>query len=181
MEAWNGWYHVNGNTYGTWLPGDPRGWREKRHRKHVEGDYKNPPPKGSGDALLYHSRKLLKHPPVRLNREQQKVAGRAMVDELVAKGIEVLVLSMDAIHYHILARFHDKRVRPVVGLAKLNAYHRLRDQWKVQKAWERLSHVKPVTDRTHQVNVFNYILSHKEKGAWVWNYREGLYWRDNNK
>ena len=44
MTAWNNWYHVNGNTYGTWLPGDPRGWRERGHKKHVAGDYKNPPP-----------------------------------------------------------------------------------------------------------------------------------------
>ena len=34
MPAWNGWYHVTGNTYGTWLPGDPRGWREC-HRKRL--------------------------------------------------------------------------------------------------------------------------------------------------
>ena len=51
MAAWNNWYHVNGNTYGTWLPGDPRGWRERGHKKHVDGDYKSPPPAGSGDAM----------------------------------------------------------------------------------------------------------------------------------
>jgi len=39
MEPWNHWYHVNGNTYGTWLPGDPRGWRSYKHKRHVEGEY----------------------------------------------------------------------------------------------------------------------------------------------
>ena len=52
MGAWNGWYHVNGNTYGTWLPGDERGWRSRHHKVHVNGDYKNPPPPGAHDAHL---------------------------------------------------------------------------------------------------------------------------------
>lgn len=46
-RAWNAWYHVLTNTYGTWLRGDRRGWRERHHRKHVEGDYKNPPKPGT--------------------------------------------------------------------------------------------------------------------------------------
>ena len=32
---WNDWYHCNGNTYGTWLRGDPRGFRERRHRLEI--------------------------------------------------------------------------------------------------------------------------------------------------
>ena len=47
--AWNGWYHVTANTYGTWLRGDPRGWRERHHRKHVEGDYQTRPVPGTAE------------------------------------------------------------------------------------------------------------------------------------
>jgi hypothetical protein len=36
MLAWNAWYHVTVNTYGTWLPGDPRGWHT-RHRRAQPG------------------------------------------------------------------------------------------------------------------------------------------------
>jgi hypothetical protein len=32
-----------GHTYGTWLPGDPKGFRTRHHREHIEGDYKKPP------------------------------------------------------------------------------------------------------------------------------------------
>ena len=35
-SAWNGWYHVTGGTYGTWLRGDGRGWRDRKHRTHVD-------------------------------------------------------------------------------------------------------------------------------------------------
>jgi hypothetical protein len=47
MSAWRDWYHVTGSTYGAWLPGDPRGFRTRHHRQHVEGDYKDPPPRAS--------------------------------------------------------------------------------------------------------------------------------------
>jgi hypothetical protein len=33
------WYHVIISTYGGWLHGDPRGFRTRHHRAHVEGDY----------------------------------------------------------------------------------------------------------------------------------------------
>ena len=179
MGAWNGWYHADGHTYGTWLPGDARGWREKQHKKHVKGDYRNPPPEGSGNGLLHHSRALLKHPPVRLNPSQREAGGRAMVETLVARGIEVLAISLDAVHYHVLGRFGDAQVRRHIGCAKAGAYHALRRRWRVGKVWERLCNVTPIADRSHQIKVFNYIREHVEQGAWVWTFREGLYWREN--
>src|SRR6266571_4906356 len=61
---WHGWYHVMGHTYGSWLYGDPRGFRTRHHREHVEGDYKNPPPPGSYENLEQCSRASLKQAPV---------------------------------------------------------------------------------------------------------------------
>ena len=180
MEAWNGWYHVDCHTYGTWLPGDPRGWREKRHRKHVTGDYHNPPPKGTGDLMHQRAHQALKQAPVHLDRSQREIAGRALVEMLVSQQIEVLAVSLDSIHFHVLARFPDKQVRPPVGRAKKHAYHCLRDRGRTGKLWERKSHVTPITGRKHQVNVFRYITGHKQQGAWVWTFREGLYWLDNH-
>jgi hypothetical protein len=178
MDAWNHWYHVDGHTYGTWLPGDPRGWREKKHRRHVDGDYRHPPPPGTGEALHNRSRGLLKHPPVRLDAPQRECAGRAPVEMLTFQEVELLVLSMDAIHYHLLGRFRDRQVRRRVGRAKKHAWHRLRGRWRVAKVWQKLCNVTPIADRGHQANVFRYIRSHGQKGAWVWTFRQGMYWRD---
>jgi len=176
MAAWNHWYHVNGNTYGTWLPGDPRGWREKRHKKHVAGDYKNPPPPGSGDALHQYASSLLKKPPVHLDATQREIVGRAMVEMLLHQAIELLTLSMDAIHFHLLGRFLDRDVKPKVGRAKKHAYFNLRKQGFAGILWEKGSNVVPITDRQHQLHVFRYIGRHKDKRAWVWSFREGIYW-----
>ncbi|OHB70581.1 MAG: hypothetical protein A2V70_07725 [Planctomycetes bacterium RBG_13_63_9] len=176
MAAWNDWYHVNGNTYGTWLPGDPRGWREKRHKRHVEGDYKHPPPQGSGDELHRHAQGLLAQHAVHLDKTQREIAGRALVERLAATEIEVLVLSLDAIHYHLLARFRDHQVRVSVGRAKKHAFHELHNRGFEGKLWQRRCNVVPINDRPHQLNVFHYIGRHRHHGAWVWTFREGFDW-----
>ncbi|MGB3086668.1 MAG: hypothetical protein WBC53_02880 [Phycisphaerae bacterium] len=178
MHAWCGWYHVNGNTYGTWLPGDPRGWREKHHRRHVNGDYKNPPPPGSGDRLHTYARSRLKWPPVRLSPVEREIVGESLVEMLTRQDVEVLAVCVDAVHFHILAKFPDSDVRPRVGRAKKHAYHVLRDHGRVRKLWGRGCRALPITDRKHQLNVFRYISRHRDKGAWVWTFGEGLYWHD---
>ena len=134
MDAWNGWYHVNGNTYGTWLPGDPRGWRTKRHKRHVEDDYKKPPPQGSGDALHEHARALLKQPPVHLSPAERELAGQSLGEMLVHQKIEVIALSLDAVHFHLLARFRDKQVRPRVARAKKTCHLPASQPWSCRQA-----------------------------------------------
>ena len=172
MEPWNGWYHVTTNTYGTWLPGDPRGWRERHHKRHVEGDYKNPPPPGTGEGLHQYAQRQLKHPPVRLSPSQRAIVGKAMVEMLTRQGIEVLALSMDAVHCHLLARFPDGRVRALVGRAKKHAAFQLHTCGHTAKVWERFSHAVPIADRAHQVSAFRYIANHAGNGAWAWTCRD---------
>lgn len=111
MLAWNGWYHVNGNTYGTWLRGDSRGWRARHHREHVDGDYKDPPPAGTYDRLLARSRWLMTREPVHLSGAARKLACRVMVESLRRDGVEVIALCVDDHHFHLLARFPKPRGR----------------------------------------------------------------------
>ena len=99
-NAWNNWYHVVGSTYGTWLPGDPRGFRTFRHHEHVEGDYKNPPPQGSYDTRHAESKRKLKWPPVSLGERQRQVVLGAMVEKLRADGIELIALAVGRHHFH---------------------------------------------------------------------------------
>ena len=81
---WNDWYHFMGHTYGTWLPGDPKGFRTRHHREHVEGDYKHPPPKGKYDARWERAKRLMKRDPVYLDEQQRERRGsgiRAVLSE----------------------------------------------------------------------------------------------------
>jgi len=99
-----------------------------------------------------------------------------MVEKLLRLQIEVLVSALDALHFHVLARFRDREVRQRIGIAKKHSYFILRDQDFQGKLWEKGADVVPIRNRQHQVHVFHYIGQHREKGAWVWNFREGVYW-----
>lgn len=103
-DAWNGWYHINGNTYGTWIRGDDRGWRSRHHREHVEGDYRNPPPIEAYAAQREASRRLMSA-PVRLVFAARRRAVDEIVGSLVHQGIQVIACCVDDHHYHILAKF----------------------------------------------------------------------------
>ena len=173
MGAWNGWYHVNFSTYGTWLPGDERGWRSRHHRIHVEGDYRNRPPAERHAALRARSRQMMRGPAVFLSDDEKRIAGQALVEMLADQGVEVLALSLDAVHCHVLSRFGPLAARAAVGRAKKHAYHEMRQQAGTGRIWGLRCRVGPVGSRDHQLNVYRYIVSHGEKGAWVWTFRDG--------
>ena len=176
MGAWRGWYHVNGNTYGTWLPGDERGWRARDHREHVEGDYRSPPPPGVYDGLRAKAEGQMKGGAVFLGPDVRRIAGQAMVEMLLHQGVELLAFSLDAIHYHLLARFGELRIRSTVGRAKKHSYHILRERGHEGRVWALRCRSLPIRDRQHQVNVYRYIRAHASKGAWVWTYKQGVCW-----
>jgi hypothetical protein len=104
-RPWNKWFHCMGNTYGTWLPGDERGWRSWRHREHCEGDYKNPPREGAHAELLQLSMKMMTRPPVLFDRRQREIVARAMGERLRELDAEVVELCVSKVHFHVLVRF----------------------------------------------------------------------------
>ena len=169
---WNGWYHCNGNTYGTWLRGDPRGFRERHHRRHVEGDYRNPPAPGEYGQLHERSKEFLKREPVHLNGSQREVAARAMLDKLRRDGIDVIAISVDDHHFHVLLPCPDHRPRQWLGRAKMHASMELRELGLHGQVWARGCRALPIRDRGHQVNTFDYIVDHRRREAAVWTFRD---------
>jgi REP element-mobilizing transposase RayT len=129
------------------------------------------------DALHRRSKELMRRDSVLLDASARQVAGRALVEMLDMQAIQVIAVSLDARHYHILAKFPDTNVRPIVGRAKKHAYHELRNRGHEGAVWATRNRVLPVRNREHQVNVFRYIVDHRKKGAWVWTFREGIHWR----
>ncbi len=170
---WNHWYHVTVHAYGAWLRGDPRGWRALHHREHVDGDYKHPPPKGKYDNLHELSKALMKRDAVRIAAELRQLVAGAIAENLSRNGIQVLIVSLDSRHLHVLARFPDHKPRHWIGLAKKHASHSVR-QLGLRSAkgglWAKRSRAEPIADRGHQVEAFKYILDHTKRGARVWRF-----------
>jgi len=162
------WFHVTWNTYGTWLYGDPRGFRTRHHREHVEGDYRNPPPPGTYDFQYRRSHSLLRRPPVVFTRKQRALAGQALWECLVSKGVEVRAVSVGGEHVHLLAWMDPLDIRQLVGQAKKHASHELRDQDLKGTVWAKRCRPNPIKDAKHLQNTARYITRHQEEGAWVW-------------
>jgi hypothetical protein len=167
-----GWFHVIVTAYGAWLPGDPRGFRTRHHREHVEGDYKNPPPPGLYDGLFARSKGLLKQGPVWFPPFWRPVIGGGLRDRLEQEGAQVLCVAVGWQHAHALAKMPPPPIpRYWVGLAKRHVTFRLHDLGWRGEVWGKRGKNVPVRDRKHQLNVFRYILRHAEQGAWVWDFR----------
>lgn len=170
---WNDWYHVVSHVYGSWLRGDPRGWRAVNHREHVEGDYHNPPAAGTFDRMFRLSKALMKRDPIVIGAELRAAVLAAIVEKLHSDQLQILVASVDSKHLHLLGRFADHRPREWVGRAKKHSSHLFRQgglRTDVGGLWARRCGVKPIIDRQHQVNVFHYIDGHRQQGAVVWRF-----------
>jgi len=191
-NAWRGWYRGGGCTYGTWLRGDPRGFRTFRHREHVEGDYRNPPPPpeaGVWAPVFERSKRTMRWPAVELSAAARDILCRALVDQLRALEVEVIALAVAVNHFHLLARYplldaetlrtfgksilrdgRDPAPRHLLGLARREA------SWKLAEAglkgespvWGVRPRFEPVRGRGHQVNTAGYIKGHVQVGAAVW-------------
>ena len=167
---WHDWYHCMGHTYGTWLPGDPKGFRTRHHREHVEGDYKHPPPRGKYDQRHRHAKDLMKRDPVHLTMEQRKLIVQLLVESLQRRHLEVIVASVTEIHFHLLARFPDHNPRHWLGVAKKESSHYAKQaKLGVEGGlWAVRTKDLPAKNRGHQVATAGYIYDHLSEGGAVW-------------
>lgn len=155
------------HTYGTWLLGDPRGFRTRHHREHVEGDYRNPPPEGQYNALLNRSRQLMKRDPVYLTLEQRQRAVNEFVRAFEKWHTELRVIAIDRIHLHALFRDPQHNPRRVFGLGKkeCSAYMKQDALAPVGGLWAVRCKCLPIRDAMHFESAIRYICDHVHRGA----------------
>jgi len=165
------WYQIVLNTHRSWLHGDSRGFRSKDHRIHSSGDYKAPPPPGEHAGLHRHEQRF--GPPVRLPQKLWPIIGETLIEKVRRQGHRLLVVSVDAMHAHLLVELPPDRkaIKRIVGLWKQAASHAVRDVLP-GRVWSEDCDPQPMRDRAHQLNTFHYILSHAQRtGAWVWHFK----------
>jgi hypothetical protein len=159
-----------GNTYGTWLPGDPRGFRTKHERQHIEGDYRNPPPMGKYNGLYDSARESMKREPVHLSVPLRPLVLDEFLDSFRKSKIEIASISVGKVHFHVLARFPEHDPRRYVGFAKQRSAANLRQAGHIGWGglWGLKSECVPICDHRHFWKAFGYILDHAKQGSAVW-------------
>ncbi len=176
--AWRNWYHCTVGTYGTWLPGDPRGWRERNHHEHVEGDYKKPPkPSKFNAARFQHSKDVMRFEPYLIASADREPIGQLLIEAFSKRNIPLLALAVCETNFHALIQCADGQPKKTLGRAKRHVtfgFSPIIDPAENTrlKMWETEGGAKPIADEAHARNTFQYILDHVNEGGWVWSYRD---------
>ncbi len=170
------WQHVVLGTRCSWLHGDRRGYRDRAHRTHSSGDYKNPPPEGEHSGLRrYYQRRSGK--PVAFTLAVRIEICRQFVRKMKALGFRIIACAVCGQHLHALVElvsdYHERR--KVIGKCKQKASHAVRDVLP-GTIWAGGGEFKPIKDEGHFQNAYGYIRTKQEPGAVVWSHNPKEDW-----
>ena len=118
-------YMVTWTTYGTWLPGDKRGY--VRQGKIMPGDPK----------ILKASQSLQKAATVTLDSEQKAIIRRAILQEAQKIGHTIEALAVCTNHIHLVAYPCEKPIESIVSRYKNVAMFALQKDGPVRRIWTR--------------------------------------------
>jgi hypothetical protein len=166
------WWLVTWNTYGTWLPGDPRGFQTWRGNEYV------PPPRRYArpgesvyDPRKYASRhaaaRAMTEEPVRLTLAQQRVALPAIVKDIAELPIMPAIMALGPDHVHLLAKFGSLKIRPTVGRLKSMATRAIKDsdpKFNPKRTWAKECHERRLDDEPAYRTAFAYVERHADQG-----------------
>src|SRR5688500_2888617 len=113
------WRHVIINTRNTWLHGEERGFRDRKHRVHSSGDYRHRPPKGEHAGLYcYFSGRA--GAEVHIPLEARPLVGKVLVEHFRGEGYRVVCMAVTKVHAHGLVEMPDniRAVKAIVGEGK---------------------------------------------------------------
>jgi REP element-mobilizing transposase RayT len=159
--------HVQWNTYGSWLPGDPRGFRNRNHRIHSSGTYKALPPPGEHAGLHMYAATRLARNPVELSQELRDRVLSAVIEKAHLLGWPLEAVAVARQHVHALIFVDDAIVDAEIGKLKRHSSHVIRGAIP-GTVWSAGCHPEHVDDEEFWVNTVRYIMAHGEEGASVW-------------
>ncbi|MDD5327031.1 MAG: transposase [Phycisphaerae bacterium] len=97
---------VTWTTYGSWLPGDNRGY--VKEGRILPADNK----------LLQANKARQKSPTVKLKAQEKKIVRKEILAEAKKIGHEIIVLAVCTNHIHLLARPHSQSIEDLAGKYK---------------------------------------------------------------
>jgi hypothetical protein len=167
------WWLVTWSTYGSWLPGDPRGFQTWRGKEYI------PPPKRYAKpgektydskkyATRFQSVNAMVPEPVKLTPGQRQCTVDAVVAEIAKLPLVPAALAVSSEHCHLLSKFGKLPIRPTVGVLKGEATKALHaDGFDSERIWSDGSHMKSKNEGQEFEIALKYIVQHVNEGATV--------------
>jgi hypothetical protein len=168
------WWLISWTTYGSWLPGDPRGYCTWRGEQYV------PPPKryakageptyqASAHATVHTRAKTISDEAVYLTREEIEIALSAMMAEIAQIPIVPAIMSVGDWHVHWQCYFGPLEIRPVVSRVKAAATRELNTHgFQGKKPWTKGCNMRSKATRQACQNAYRYVGNHREQGCLIY-------------
>ena len=118
-------YMVTWTTYGSWLPGDERGY--VKDGQVLPGNLK----------VLERNKKRQKSPTVRLIAREKQIVHRVILAEAQKLGHQIEACVVFSNHVHLAARTHSKSIEEVVGRYKSVTTRALWQHGRKGRIWTR--------------------------------------------
>jgi len=116
---------VTWTTYGSWLPGDIRGY--VRNGQILSGDYK----------ILEKNQTRQKSSTVKLNKKEMKLIRQIILNEAERIGHEIVALAACTNHVHLAARSYSESVEEIVGRYKSLTTRALWEHGRQGRIWTK--------------------------------------------
>ncbi len=167
------WWLISWTTYGTWLPGDKRGYCTRRGTIYV------PPPKryakpgeptykAEEHTAIHKLAKSVSGAAVHLTPEQMQLSLDAIIAEISKIPIVPAILSLGEWHVHWLCYFGPFGIDPVVERVKAAATRELKAQgFTGKRPWTRGCNMRSKSNRQACRNAYQYIKRHLDQGCLI--------------
>jgi REP element-mobilizing transposase RayT len=146
-------YHLTWHTYGTWLPGDERGWVDKR----------KPEIQAGSRALRRHAKSLMVQEAVLLTRKQRRIVGHVIRKHCQIRGWTLHALNVLATHLHAVIT---APIDPEKARSELKAWcsRRLNEnRGAMQEWWAGGGDIEEIGNETYLENAIVYVLEKQEE------------------
>ncbi|MCP4889219.1 MAG: hypothetical protein GY904_21725 [Planctomycetaceae bacterium] len=141
-------YLITWTTYGTWVPGDQRGWRK--------GHLGNQPPQPRLEAWC---RKEMNEPAVLLNSRQRHAVESVCKKHANVRswGLHAICARSNHVHVAITTNANPQKVRDQLKANATRALRELPDPIQNKKVWTRRGDVEAIRDEESLERVIIYI------------------------
>jgi REP element-mobilizing transposase RayT len=119
-------YMATWNTYGSWKPGDDRGYVNNQGQT-LKGN----------KGLLQISIEKQKYPTVQLNKQEKKIAEQIILAEAEKIGHKIIALAVCTNHVHLLAKPHQQSIENIIGRYKSITTRAFWEYGREGKIWAR--------------------------------------------